>query len=123
MSETQRWLGRVHHDLVKRVLWPARDRRDLGGPVGRGELVVKLQDDEGRDVSPGELWQALAADAPAEVEQNALHAFAAAVHAAEAGARRDDLHTVLALEAEFERLARNVKGVSEPTPGPGGATK
>ena len=25
------WLARVRHDLVKRLVWPARDRRDIGG--------------------------------------------------------------------------------------------
>jgi hypothetical protein len=118
MSEVQGWLARLHHDLVKRALWPARDRRDLGGPVRPGELSVRLPDDEGREVSPGELWRALRAEAPAEIAPGALDAFAAAVAAAEAGAARDDLQAVLALEAAFDllsKVARNVKGVAAPT--------
>jgi hypothetical protein len=112
MSEVQGWLARLHHDLVKRALWPARDRRDLGGPVRPGELSVRLPD------SPGELWRALRAEAPAEIAPGALDAFAAAVAAAEAGAARDDLQAVLALEAAFDllsKVARNVKGVAAPT--------
>jgi hypothetical protein len=84
--------------------------------------VVKLHDDEGREVTPGELWRALRAEAPAEVDASGLAAFEAAVQSAETAASRDDVAAVLALEAAFEGLARNVKGVREPTPDPG-ATK
>jgi hypothetical protein len=33
------WLARVRHDLVKRLVWPARDRRDVGGAPAPGELA------------------------------------------------------------------------------------
>jgi hypothetical protein len=118
MSETRAWLTRLHHDLVKRALWPARDRRDLGGPVRPGELRVRLPDDEGREVALGEAWRALRAEAPADLDVEALDAFAAAVTTAEAGAARDDLDAVLALDAAFDllsKVARNVKGVAGPT--------
>jgi hypothetical protein len=118
MSEVQIWLARLHHDLVKRALWPARDRRDLGGPVRPGELRVRLPDDEGREVSLGEAWRALRTEAPADLDVEALDAFAAAVTAAETGAARDDLDAVLALDAAFDllsKVARNVKGVAGPT--------
>jgi hypothetical protein len=118
MSEAQGWLGRLNHDLVKRTLWPARDRRDLGGLVQPGELVVRLPDDDGNEVSLGERWRVLRAEAPETLEPAWLEAFAAAVAAAEAGAARDDLQAVLALEAAFDslsKLARNMKGEAAPT--------
>jgi hypothetical protein len=105
----QAWLARVRHDLVKRMLWPARDRRDLGGPVNAGELVAKLVDDEGQPIGASELWQALLADAPAGIPDEAFRAFAGALATAEAGARTQRLEPVLALEAAFDELARQVK--------------
>ncbi len=103
------WLARVRHDLCKRLLWPARDRRDLGGAVRAGELVVALTDDEGRATTPGGLWQALRAAAPAGLPVAPLEAFGVAVAGVEAAAGRGDLAGVLALEPAFEALARNVK--------------
>jgi len=105
----QAWLARVRHDLVKRMVWPARDRRDLGGPVNAGEFVAKLVDDEGQPVGASELWQALRADAPVGISDEVFRAFAAALATAEAGARTDRLEPVLALEAAFDELARQVK--------------
>jgi len=104
------WLARVRHDLIKRVLWPARDRRDLGGPVCEGELVAQLIDDEGRPFSASALWRALLADAPATLSNESARDFAAALDAACAGALADQLEPVLALEAAFAELAQRVKG-------------
>jgi hypothetical protein len=101
------WLARVRHDLVKRLLWPARDRRDVGGPVVPGELVAPLIDDEGRPTTPEALWEALAADAPAGA---ALGPFAAAIARATAAAAADQMDGVLALEPAFEALARSLEG-------------
>ena len=106
----QAWLARIRHDLVKRMLWPARDRRDLGGPVRAGELIAKLIDDEGQPTHAAELWQALLADAPAGIPDAITRPFATALAGAEAGARADQLPPVLALEAAFDELARQVKG-------------
>jgi hypothetical protein len=103
------WLARVRHDLCKRLLWPARDRRDLGGPVKPGELRVALTDDEGRPSNAADLWEILRARAPAGTPVAALDAFGAAVAAVSAAAARDDMAGVLALEEAFETLARNVK--------------
>jgi hypothetical protein len=105
----QGWLARVRHDLVKRMVWPARDRRDLGGPVNAGELVAKLVDDEGQPIGAQALWQALRADAPPRISDGVLHAFAVVVANAEAGARANQLEPVWALEAAFDELARQVK--------------
>lgn len=99
------WLARVRHDLVKRLVWPARDRRDAGGPVVPGELVAPLIDDEGHPTSAAALWTVLAAQAPAEA---AVAAFGAAVTRAAEAARADDLDGVLALEAAFAALAASL---------------
>jgi hypothetical protein len=104
------WLARVRHDLVKRMLWPARDRRDLGGPVNAGELVSKLIDEEGQPTNAIALWQALLTDAPAGISDNITRPFARALADAEAGARADQIEPVLALAAAFAELARQVNG-------------
>ncbi len=105
--ETDRWLARVRHDLVKRLVWPARDRRDAGGAPAPGELVARLIDDEGRPASPASLWASLRAEGP---ETPALARFGAAIEAAVAAAAAGDLGGVLALEAAFDELARALKG-------------
>ena len=113
------WLGRVGHDLVKRLLWPARDRRDLGGDVQPGELVVTLVDDEGAPIAAAALWAELRQLAPAAAPRPALDDFATALAAATAAAATDDLGGVLALEAGFAALARAVKGAAGPLPARG----
>jgi hypothetical protein len=105
------WLGRVGHDLVKRLLWPARDRRDLGGPVVPGELAAPLGglvDDDGAPITAQALWGQLCAGAPA-VAPAALAAFGAALERAVSAAAADDLDGVLALEQAHAHLARIVK--------------
>jgi hypothetical protein len=109
--EAAEWLGLVNHDLVKRLLWPARDRRALGGAVQPGELVTTLVDAEGTTQTPSQMWQALQEQAPAfgAALGPALADFDRALLAAERAAAADDLQGVLALEAAFEALARKVK--------------
>jgi hypothetical protein len=102
------WLARVRHDLVKRLLWPARDRRDLGGVPRAGELATTLTDDEGLPTTAAVLWGALRAEAPATAPTPGLDAFARALDLAAAAAARDDLAGVLALEPAFDELARIV---------------
>jgi hypothetical protein len=96
------WIARVRHDFCKRLLWPARDRRDLGGTPTAGELVPALVDDEGRAVTPRELWAALAADAPPGLD---LDRFSAAVSRVIAAAETGDVQGVLELEGAFDDLA------------------
>ena len=103
------WLRRVRHDLVKRLLWPARDRREMGGAVRPGELQAAFVDDEGNPASAEAIWADLRAVAPAP-EHPALDAFEIALLSALAAARRDDLAGVLALEPAFERLAQDLAG-------------
>jgi hypothetical protein len=104
------WLAQVRHDLVKRILWPARDRRDLGGAVVPGELALRLIDEEGQPTTPTALWNSLLEVAPSPVASAVVDAFAVALAAAEGGARTNRLEPVLNLEAAFEALARAVKG-------------
>jgi hypothetical protein len=96
------WLARLHHDLVKRLLWPARDRRERGGQPAPGELRPNLIDDEGRPIDPLSLWRALRAGAP--LPAAALDRFEAALTAAVAASERDDVAGVLALEPAFALL-------------------
>ena len=101
------WLARVRHDLVKRMVWPARDRRDMGGNPAPGELVPALIDDEGRPITAPALWAALAADAPPGAD---TAPFQAAVAGATAAAQAGDVAGVIALEAAFAALARSLEG-------------
>jgi hypothetical protein len=101
------WIRRLRHDLVKRLLWPARDRKDMGGPVEPGELVARLRNDEGHPAPADAIWAALRADAPAPMHP-ALATFEAALRAALHAAEHNDLSDVLALEAAFETLAADL---------------
>jgi hypothetical protein len=96
------WLARVRHDLVKRVVWPARDRRDVGGAPAAGELVAPLTDDEGHPTTAAALWAGLAVDAPPGLP---LREFQAALDDAVASAAAGDVPGVLALEPAFDALA------------------
>jgi hypothetical protein len=107
------WLGRVRHDLVKRVVWPARDRRDMGGASEAGELLPRLVDEEGRPVTPVALWKVLAAEAPEIAEAQALDTFAAALESAQSAAAAGDVGGVIALEAAFETLTRGLERRSQ----------
>ena len=108
MNPTE-WLARVRHDLVKRLVWPARDRRDLGGTPHAGELAPRLIDDEGAPITAEALWATLAADAPSGA---GVAAFADAVARAHAAADAGDVHGVIALESAFAELARSLEGKS-----------
>jgi hypothetical protein len=109
--EAAGWLGLVNHDLVKRLLWPARDRRAMGGPLRPGELVVALAGEDGRPRSAVETWRSLRAELPAigPAADDACDAFELVVASAQRAAAADDLDGVLALEAAYEALARKVK--------------
>jgi hypothetical protein len=103
------WLARVRHDLVKHVLWPARDRRDLGGKPAVGELVPRVIDGEGRPIDAAALWQALRAEAPRGLP---LTAFDAAMAHALAAAAAGDVAGVLALEEAVAALERQVDALA-----------
>jgi hypothetical protein len=108
----QPWIARVRHDLLKRVLWPARDRRDMGGPVQPGELVVSLVvNDEGQRIPPQDLWAALKREAPDA--HPGLPGLQTALMRALRAAQRDDLQGVLALEGAFDQLALELAGEEE----------
>jgi hypothetical protein len=105
------WLARLRHDLVKRLLWPARDRRELGGVPAPGELVPSLIDGEGRPVTAAALWASLRAEAPPGLAPAALDAFDAALARAATAATAGDVAGVLAFEAEVEALERVVRSL------------
>ena len=99
------WLARVRHDLVKRLVWPARDRRDAGGVPAPGELAPDLIDEEGRAIAADALWTALAAEAPPGAD---LAPFGAAVARAVAAANAGDVDGVITLEAAYSDLAHSL---------------
>lgn len=103
------WIARVRHDLVKRVLWPARDRQAQGGAPAPGELRAEIVDGEGRPATAGQLWEAFARQAPAQVPAAELAAFGQALAEAVGAAEVGDVEGVLRLEAAFARLARFVE--------------
>jgi hypothetical protein len=102
------WLARLRHDLVKRLLWPARDRQEMGGAPAPRELVPTLVDAEGRPIDAAALWQSLRADAPAGL---ALDEFGRGLARALAAAEAGDVAGVLAFEADVEALARLVRSL------------
>ena len=114
---TARWLARLQHDLVKRMVWPARDRRELGGAPAPGELSPHLIDEEGRPTTAAALWAAMLAEMTAEMTAGttapdgaALTRFGEALARAIAAAEAGDVDGVLALEPAFAELARSLDG-------------
>jgi hypothetical protein len=95
---------------VKHLLWPARDRREIGGVPAAGELVARLIDGEGRPVTAAALWAELRAAAPSGLD---LAAFDAALARALDAAAAGDVSGVLALEADVEALARLVRSLDQ----------
>src|SRR5256885_1753796 len=87
----KRWLGRVHHDLIKHALWRARDLRDLGAAPSAGDLaalrrgLLEVPGSDGEPVTASALFFELRAELEGpEAFNDALDDFARAVAAAEA---------------------------------------
>lgn len=100
-TEVQDWLARVQHDLVKRVLWAARDYRALGQRVSPGSLVTSCLDDEGNALSALECWHKLRSEAPVALD---VSDFEMQLQKSLVAAEQGDLVGVLALEPAFERM-------------------
>lgn len=98
----QRWLSKVQHDLVKRLLWAARDCHEFGRAPAPGELLPSLFDDDGVSIDARSLWARLRAEAP---EGIGLADFDSAVLASIAAAEANDLQGVLLLQDAFNRLS------------------
>ncbi|HVU51164.1 MAG TPA: hypothetical protein VHL80_10785 [Polyangia bacterium] len=103
------WLARLRHDLVKRLLWPARDRREMGGAPAPGELEPSLIDAEGRPIGADALWESLRAEAPVAAPASALDAFGDALARALAAARAGDVEGVLAFDGAVAALVRSLE--------------
>ncbi|MBN2360909.1 MAG: hypothetical protein JXR83_15745 [Deltaproteobacteria bacterium] len=113
------WLRRVRHDLVKPLVWPARDLADLKRPLrpaDRQELISALDrliDEAGAPVTATELWQQLRAAAPAGVPARDLDRFERALLRALAACRDEApaaVEALLALEPALAALARCGRG-------------
>jgi hypothetical protein len=112
------WLSRLRHDLVKRVLWPARDLLDAGIEPGTAEAaalragLADLVAPDGSPTTARDLWRRFRADAPPHLPAALLDAFEQALDAAEtAVATRppaEAAHVVLRLEPAFQELARHL---------------
>jgi hypothetical protein len=106
------WLAALRHDLVKRVLWPARDLRDTGGrdvaALRRG--LFELVDAGGAPVTAEALFARMRPDSPCAAA--ACDAFAATLQRAVAALDEPwphPLHAALALDSAFDALARSLK--------------
>lgn len=100
-NQAREWLRMVQHDLVKRLLWPARDCQALQKkPEPRG-LVPHLIDGEGNPIEAEALWVLLREQAPEGLH---LENFELTLEASLAAARADDLEGVLALQSAFDAL-------------------
>jgi hypothetical protein len=100
------WLQTLRHDLVKRVVWAARDQRESGlHDLALLQMAVaQLTDPEGQRTDALGLWEILKRDAPVPTD-----GFERALHAAVAGLQEPwpaPLEKILALEPAFEALAR-----------------
>ena len=117
------WLSRLRHDLVKRAVWAARDRREAAREPSAADALelraglFELRDGEGRIVSARELWEELRREAP-PVPPAALDTFGAAVTHAERTVAElaASLHSwpeavgaVLGIETAFAALARTLE--------------
>lgn len=120
--ESSRWLARVKHDLVKRMVWPARDLADTASPCTPPNIqllrdgALDLRNDDGDTTDAVQLWQTLVRDAPGCVLPQALERFGLAVaHAQQAvlGVSPHEWHqtlcTLLALEQAFETLSQEAR--------------
>jgi hypothetical protein len=100
-SITQSWFNRVRHDLVKPLLWRARDYREMDQKPPLGSLSCVCINEEGERISPIECWSKLREEAPLSLE---LHEFESALKQAVIAAVKDDVDGVLSLEHAFARL-------------------
>ncbi len=100
-KSVQVWLAQVQHDLIKRLLWVARDCRELGREPEPGELVATLIDEEGLPIAAYALWERLREQAPNGLR---LGEFETILRHSIAAAKRNDLSGVLCLEVAFEKL-------------------
>jgi hypothetical protein len=103
------WLRQLHHDLVKRLLWAARDCRACGIAPTPGELLPALFDEEGQQVTPLLLWQTLKLKAPANLD---LTCFETTLKECLLSAERNDLEGVLRLEAAFVKLEQSAEAIA-----------
>jgi hypothetical protein len=100
-GSSHRWFERLQHDLVKRLLWAARDCRELARQPVEGEMIASLFDEEGQPIEALPLWERLCEDAPPGLK---LEDFSVALRACMTAAYQNDLEGVLSLEEAFERL-------------------
>jgi hypothetical protein len=113
------WLGRLRHDLVKPLVWPARDLLDLGRPLQPTDLaelersLTRLIDQAGTPVTLTALWHQLRAAAPATLPAAALDRFELALLQVEPACRTDvpaAVRALIGLEQALAELIRSALG-------------
>jgi hypothetical protein len=124
---------RLHHDIVKRAVWAARDLRSLEGKPSPADVAAlrkglyDLRDEEGAIVDARSLWKRMRLEAPRnvlELEQfsNAIDEAQAAVDALPAGFAAA-VSALLRIEERFEALARSLDTEERALPATGAARK
>jgi len=117
----QDWLRRARHDLVKPLVWTARDLVDLGRPLLATDLAEmrralgQLIDQAGTSVTMDELWRQLRTVAPVAIPAGALDRFEQALQQVALACHADAqtaADALLALEPAFEQLAQSAAGTT-----------
>jgi hypothetical protein len=108
------WLARLRHDLLKPVLWRARDLDASGQRPGHDDLaafrraLLEVADENGKPTTACSWWRERRRQAPATLPGSALDAFEMALAAAEDAMSEQDAPAALAairrLEAAFASL-------------------
>ena len=112
------WARRLHHDIVKRAAWVARDLRSLGGRPSESDVQAlrrglhDLRDEEGATVTARSLWERMRREAPRNTPE--LERFSEAIeeaHAAVDALPADfgaAISALLRIEERFQELARSL---------------
>ena len=112
------WARRLHHDIVKRAVWVARDLRSEGGMPSASDVAAlrrglyDLRDEDGAAVTARSLWERMRPEAPRNTPE--LERFSEAIE--EAHAAVDALpanfgaaiSALLRIEERFQELARSL---------------
>jgi hypothetical protein len=112
------WARRLHHDIVKRAVWAARDLRSLEGSPALADVAAlrrglyDLRDEEGTPATARSLWERMRAEAPRKTPEVDLfsEALEAAHKAVDAlpGGFSEAILALLQIEERFEELARSL---------------
>jgi len=127
------WARRLHHDIVKRAVWVARDLRSQGGtPSERDVQALRrglndLRNEEGAAVTARSLWERMRREAPRNTPE--LERFSEALEQAHAAVDALPanfgvaISALLRIEERFQELARSLDPEERALPATGAARK